>query len=214
MDIKCIVFDVGWTLVDEVDAHIARIERLRKVSPLGARFSVDELMALYGAAITEFDQEPLRRVIEKCGLDTLDRTLYPYGKMAEKPYPDAQSALRKLSGRHVLGTLANQSTGLKENLDRMGLGEHLTFVLGSGDVGMKKPDPRFFSMAQEKSGFAPADLLMVGDRVDYDVAPAKAAGWHTARILRGMHRHQKPRNAGETPDIEVQDLEELAERFT
>ena len=85
MEFKCIVFDVGWTLVDEIDAHTIRIERVKKVSPDGHEYSTGELMKLYETGIHEFDREPLCRVIEKCGLDTLDKTLYPYGKMAEKP---------------------------------------------------------------------------------------------------------------------------------
>ena len=56
----------------------------------------------------------------------------------------------------------------------------LTFL--SGEHGFAKPSPRVFSLlsaALAARGISPAEMLMVGDRQDNDIAPAAAAGWQT-----------------------------------
>ncbi|MBX9944890.1 HAD hydrolase-like protein [Reyranella aquatilis] len=58
-------------------------------------------------------------------------------------------------------------------------------------------------------GIPPADCVFVGDRIDADVAPAKAAGMATIQFRSGRWRRQRPRSAAETPDAVVTDVAEL-----
>lgn len=55
----------------------------------------------------------------------------------------------------------------------------------------------------------PAECIMVGDRLDADIAPAKAAGMATIQFRSGRWRRQRPRSAAETPDTVVTDVAEL-----
>ena len=55
----------------------------------------------------------------------------------------------------------------------------------------------------------PAECIFVGDRLDRDIAPAKARGMATIRFRTGRWRKQRPRNEAETPDVEVTDVAEL-----
>jgi putative hydrolase of the HAD superfamily len=55
----------------------------------------------------------------------------------------------------------------------------------SDDVGLEKPDPRLFAYAAREAGVATSRAAMVGDRLDYDVRPAAAAGMRTVWMLRG-----------------------------
>lgn len=50
---------------------------------------------------------------------------------------------------------------------------------------------------------------MVGDRIDADIARAKAAGMATIQFRSGRWRRQRPRSAAETPDAVVTDVTEL-----
>ena len=50
---------------------------------------------------------------------------------------------------------------------------------------------------------------MVGDRIDFDVEPARALGFHTVRIKWGPFRNQVPLRAGQRPDVEVPSLREV-----
>lgn len=55
----------------------------------------------------------------------------------------------------------------------------------------------------------PAACLFVGDRLDIDIAPAKAKGMTTIQFRSGRWRRQRPRNEAETPDAVVTDVVEL-----
>lgn len=55
----------------------------------------------------------------------------------------------------------------------------------------------------------PAECILVGDRIDADIAPAKAAGMATIQFRSGRWRRQRPRSAAEMPDAVVMDVAEL-----
>ncbi len=55
----------------------------------------------------------------------------------------------------------------------------------------------------------PQACIFVGDRLDRDIAPAKALGMATIRFKTGRHRRQAPRSGAETPDADVSDVREL-----
>jgi FMN phosphatase YigB (HAD superfamily) len=102
--------------------------------------------------------------------------------------PGIDDLLRKLRKRGLrLGLAANQPEHVQGQLQRAGIAMMFDRVL---DV-------------------APAECILVGDRLDRDIAPAKALGMATIRFRTGRHRRQKPRLAAETPDIEVTDVQEL-----
>src|SRR5207249_3433247 len=50
------------------------------------------------------------------------------------------------------------------------------------EVGRSKPDPALFRHALRAARAGPAECLMVGDRLDNDVAPAVALGMATAWV--------------------------------
>ncbi|HET7737663.1 MAG TPA: HAD hydrolase-like protein, partial [Tepidiformaceae bacterium] len=51
--------------------------------------------------------------------------------------------------------------------------------------------------------------LMVGDRIDNDVAPARALGMRAIRFRTGRHARQEPRSWEEAPDEDVASVGEL-----
>ena len=57
----------------------------------------------------------------------------------------------------------------------------------------------------------PSACILVGDRLDKDIAPAKAAGMATIQFRSGRYRKQRPRSEAETPDAVVTDVRELEE---
>ncbi len=55
----------------------------------------------------------------------------------------------------------------------------------SFECGFSKPDPHVFRMLTARlahRGIAPGEVLMVGDREDNDLRPARAAGWGTVLV--------------------------------
>jgi len=77
-------------------------------------------------------------------------------------------------------TVALQGTGLNLSMfDR-----ELRFW--SFENGFSKPDPHVFRILTARlaaRGISPAETLMVGDRLDNDIKPSRAWGWHTWQLL-------------------------------
>jgi len=124
--------------------------------------------------------------------------------------PEIDGLLRRLRERGLaLGIVANQPEAARARLDRAGIGELFEHNGLSGVTGLSKPDPRAFLDAAESLGVAPAACIMVGDRIDNDIAPAKALGMAAIQLRSGRHRRQRPRHPAEEPDAVVTDVPEL-----
>jgi len=221
-----ILFDVGWTLVDETESHLDRFARVLAGNPAPG-LTPTELFRRYEEGFLRRRPDPFIDAIALAGFGPGDRGRFPFDHAQERVYPDAVPALTRLSSRFRLGVLANQSPGLPSRLEKYGLARFFEIILGSGDTGAsearhaqrcvapgaRKPEREFFDLAVAKTACSPTGLMMVGDRPDNDIGPAKAAGWQTVRILRGPHRRVAPAGKGETADLEVAGLADLAATF-
>ena len=74
---------------------------------------------------------------------------------------------------------------------------------------VKKPNPAIFRLALEQAQCEPHQVVMIGDRIDNDIRPAKLLGWKTIRLLQEFARVQRPRNLEEEPDFTVNNLREI-----
>ena len=84
---------------------------------------------------------------------------------------------------------------------------HVDFVGSSERWGVEKPDLGFFARVVEEAGAPAEEILYVGDRVDNDVVPARAAGLEAIRIRRGAHaRIESPEGV-----LTIGSLDELPE---
>ena len=52
-------------------------------------------------------------------------------------------------------------------------------VIESAVVGVRKPDPRIFTLGVEALGLHPEEVMVVGDSIDKDIIPARKAGCQT-----------------------------------
>ena len=207
-NIEWIFLDLGWTLVDETRAHRARLKGVcERTAGIGLRHSVDELMRLCEQAATDFAPSPFLGMLDRLNLtgDQI-RTLADsarYEHEYEVLYPGVPEALEALSRQFKLGVIANQSEGTEKRLSDWGIRNRFSAVLASAELGLSKPDSRIFGAAVSRAGCAPERALMVGDRLDNDIGPAKAQGWKTMRVLQGFSRFQAPRRPEEVPDMTI-----------
>jgi len=99
--------------------------------------------------------------------------------LSRKAYflPHAREVLEELARTALLCIVTN---GLAEvqrgRIERSGIGGLLAAVIVSEEIGISKPDPRFFRAAAEALGLGPGELLCVGDSPSTDIAGAAAAG--------------------------------------
>jgi HAD superfamily hydrolase (TIGR01549 family) len=177
------------------------------------RHSVDGLMRMCVHAATNFAPSPFRAMLARLDLTEEQRRVVAssvrYEKEREVLYPGVPEILETLSRKFRLGVIANQSEGTEERLSDWGIRDHFTLVFASAELGLSKPDPRIFAAAISRAGCAPAGVLMVGDRLDNDIGPAKSQGCMTMRVLQGFSRFQTPRRAAEIPDFTISSIREL-----
>jgi putative hydrolase of the HAD superfamily len=55
-------------------------------------------------------------------------------------------------------------------------------VFASSEIGWRKPAPEFFRWVEQRLGCGPAEVLLVGDDPELDVAAAQRAGWRSLGI--------------------------------
>lgn len=67
-----------------------------------------------------------------------------------------------------------------------------------------------FASIAARTGALPERCLSVGNRVDTDVAEARAQGWKACWVRLGEHARMVPETELERPDFQVDDIEELA----
>ena len=119
-------------------------------------------------------------------------------------YPDVAASLADLSARGFRLALAgNQPEKAETELRALGL--PIELVASSARWGVEKPSPRFFDRIVQELALPPARIAYVGDRVDNDVTPARAAGMLAIHLRRGPWGHLHATPAG------VQRIDSLAE---
>lgn len=212
--LRWIFFDLGWTLVDETHAHESRLEAAcGELAQIGRRHSVIELFELCERAASEFAPNHFRGMLERLGLgsDEVARVLGTarYVQRNEALYSGVSNLLSALSKRFRLGVIANQPKGTERRLARWGIRDQFSLVVASNEHGLAKPDARIFAAALSRAGCEAEEALMVGDRLDNDIGPAKLHGMRTLRVLQGFARSQEPRSTNEVPDVSISGIAEL-----
>ena len=117
--------------------------------------------------------------------------------------------LKALVDRYRLGIIANQPSSVRAAMDRDGLSPYFEVWGVSDDLGLQKPDPKLFSQVLYTAGVAPTRAVMLGDRLDYDVRPAKNAGMRTVWVLRGEAPDDPTPAQLAEPDASVRTLAEI-----
>ena len=197
---KWIFVDVGSTLVDETEAYNHRAR---------------DMIAGTNITFKEFDD--MRIVFARRGLDGNSETIRHFGLTKtpwhsedEVPYPDACDTLTELKARgYRLGIIANQNPGLEKRLEDWGLRQYFDVIVSSAEIGYAKPDREIFEKAFEMAGCMAEESVMVGDRLDNDMLPAKEIGMKTVWMKSGLAKYQ----TSEIADFQIQSLGELKEIF-
>lgn len=127
-------------------------------------------------------------------------------KMSIHPYPDVPFALLKLKEKYLL-YIASDGIAVKQwdKLIRMKLALFFEDVFVSQDLGVRK-SPKFYSKIARAVGAKADECVMVGDREDKDIVPAKDAGWLAIRIRREGAKYCEGKT---TADAEISSLAEL-----
>jgi HAD superfamily hydrolase (TIGR01549 family) len=218
--IRAVIFDVGGPLNTEV-AHEAAIDADIRSLLAAEGYNVDDATyaeaeawavqsfapSLYRAMIwrlTSGDAAIAQRVSEALEAGAGRRTgLFQLRTGIEEVLQGLK--LRGLK----LGLAANQPSAVLQELDRQGIGRYFENPGITGVYGYRKPDVRLFLRTCDDLGVEPCECVMVGDRIDNDIVPARSLGMRTVLLRTGRHIAQQPRSWDEHPDVEVHSAAEL-----
>jgi FMN phosphatase YigB (HAD superfamily) len=216
--LRWIFFDVGNVLLDEdpltyrnVRLHLDAIRQVRPeitlldlLAALEARAAAGDRWPLASVAAAYLDDATAGAVWE-----TAERTIRSEFATLSPPVAGAFPAIERLGRHYHLGLIANQGAECRAHLAALGWLERFDVVAFSEELGHYKPDPALFRAAMKQAGVDPDESLMVGDRLDNDIAPAAALGMATT-WLRWPVRAAKGWPAGD--DAEARDYLASLER--
>jgi len=204
LGVKWIFFDVGSTLVDETEAYDHRAR---------------EMIAETDISFSTFDSKRIE--LSKQGFDGNSEAIKHFGLKKtpwhsedEKPFADVFETLEALKERgYRLGIIANQAAGTAQRLDAWGLLKYFDVVAASAELGTAKPDKLIFAKACEMAGCQPHNSVMVGDRLDNDILPAKELGMRTVWIRKGLSVYRHIGLGKDNADWIIDNLSDLKEIF-
>ena len=205
LDAKWIFFDVGSTLVDETEAYNRRVR---------------EMIMNTDIAFSVFDNKRIE--LAKQGFDGNSEAIKyfglkktPWHSEDEIPFEDALDTLESLKEQgYKLGIIANQSAGTAQRLENWGLLKYFDVVAASAELGVSKPNKLIFEKAIELAGVPAYNAVMVGDRLDNDIIPAKAMGMKTVWIRKGLSIYQNIEFGKNIADWVVDTLSDLKAIFS
>ena len=204
LDVKWIFFDIGSTLVDETKAYDHRVREM--INGTNIAFSI------FDSKRIEFAKQGFDGNSEAIKYFGLTKT--PWHSEDEIPYDDSLETLKLLKSRgYNLGIIANQAIGIEQRLEEWRLLKYFDIVASSAELGVAKPDKLIFEKAFELAGCGPENAVMVGDRLDNDIIPAKALGMKTVWIRKGLATYQNIELGNEIADWIIDNLSDMKEIF-
>jgi FMN phosphatase YigB (HAD superfamily) len=172
------------------------------------------LLGVLGAAIERGDDHLAALEAVRPGFDlAAERRARAAAGAADEPreedlYPDALPCLTAVAAAgYTVGAVGNTSVEmerfLRERCD-------LDFVASSASLGVAKPDPAFFAAVARLADTPPERIAYVGDRLDNDVLPARAAGMVGVHVRRGPwgYVHARRPEAAQA-DLRIDSLTDL-----
>ena len=193
--IRAVFFDIGGVLVDSpfgaFDAYEAAaglppgtLRALNQRDPDRNAWACAERGELDGDAFfAQFEAEA-----RALGHTVDARRLF--AGMSVTVRPEMVALLRRLRGRYILACLTNNMNlghGVTMNAhperaaavaDMLALVDH---VLESRTLGVRKPEPAFYTLACERAGVAPHEVVFLDD-LGINLKPARALGMQTIKV--------------------------------
>jgi FMN phosphatase YigB (HAD superfamily) len=215
--IKAVLWDIGGPVNDET----VQEERFDDAAILAARefrdVSAEEFFEICRGAVESFAPRAYRYILWH--LSGGDREAYEAlrRKVADSAYehfsvrPGVSQLLARQAARYRLGIVANSGLSMLDRLAEHDLLKYFSSRKPGAALGLEKPDVRYFQSVLSELEVDPGDAVMIGDRIDCDVVPAKLLGISTIRLRVGRHKDQRPRYPEETPDLEVDTIESIDE---
>jgi len=176
---------------DTIDQGI-ELSTLDRFTALGTRLGQSDVLA-FGKALTTIHMGVLREAV------TVPR--------------HHEAILTSLAVDYRIGICSNFSHAetARAILREADFEPHLSAVVISEEIGIRKPRSEIFEAVAESLGMAPSEILHVGDNLTADVEGAAAVGMRTVWLTRQVAdpEAEMAAYAGPKPDFALEDLVDL-----
>lgn len=212
---KCLLFDIDDTLFPSTEfSSLARKNAINAMIGLGLEAEYGAVNARLGAIIEKKGSNYEHHFDDLCRALRVPRparyvaaavAAYHDTKTAILPFPTVPLTLLRLRQRGYRLYVATNGNPIKQwdKLIRLRIALYFDDVFVSEELGMEK-GRGFYRKALSQLGAKPRECMMVGDREDADIAPAKALGMATVRVLTGRHA-----SVPSAADFVIKDFAEL-----
>ncbi len=95
---------------------------------------------------------------------------------AKASVENAKPVLEALSEKYPLVLVSNFYGNVETVLKDFGIDKYFKKVIESAVVGVRKPDPKIFTLGVEALGLQPEEVMVIGDSYSKDILPAEKAG--------------------------------------
>lgn len=217
--IRAVVFDLDDTLVDTTGQLLepAHADAAAAMIAAGLPGTVQEVaQARIDLARAHPDQSVDRLVAHRYGCEddavviAGHRAFYERRVRKLDPFPDATRVLSELGAAGVLRLLvtAGHPPTQRQKLALAGLEELIDAV---HIVDYSEPDKQAaIAELLDAHGLAPEETVVIGDRVDREIAAARRLGCWAVRVAHGEGQWAQPANPEEQPHYTVPGIEALA----
>jgi len=187
--IRWIFFDVGNVILNDDPLLAIIYKRIHDaICETGASLRFEDLLQERESLLAETTDGDVHRTlaIRHLGLAGYRKVRGAYHRYLlahiEQVYPLMPAivpVLNELRKAYHLALLANQPAAVERVLRRHQVWELFDRHFISEVIQLRKPDPEFYRYAVAQVGCRPREAIMVGDRLDNDIVPARQAGMWT-----------------------------------
>lgn len=215
--INNIIFDIDDTLFPSSEfSSLARRNAVRAMIRMGLDADEEKVLKeLYNIIEKKGSNYPnhFDDLLKRLRIDNKSRFVaaavgaYHDTKAAIQPFPDVPSTLLGLKDVGYSLFVASNGIAVKQwdKLIRLGIGLYMDGVYVSEELGCGKGD-KFYSKMIKRMKVKPEECIMIGDREDMDILPAKKAGLHAVRVLRGKYKDSPKKTKA---DAAIKDFRKL-----
>lgn len=218
MALKALLFDLDNTLFDfmryKTECCKAALKAMKKAGlKINEKKGMKILFDVYKEHGIEYEQI-FQKFLEKVGknqkvdYDILAKGILAYRKRRQellKPYPGVEKTLKMLKKKHKLAVITDAPrVNAWLRLTSMKLDRYFDAVVTAADVRKKKTFEAPFKAALKKLKVKPEEAIMVGDRPERDIIPAKKLGMKTV-----FARYGNPKVKRSGADWEIGSIVEL-----
>lgn len=186
---KLIIFDFDGTLGDTRQNIIITLQRTMRLLGLPIR-SEEECAATIGLTLGD----SFRSMYPDMGDDVAERCVKVYRdifyesieELTPELFAGVSDTLARLAAMDIEMSIASSrsSPSLLLFLERMGIANYFSYVLGSDNVARHKPDPEPVLQTLRERGYDASEALVVGD-MPVDIAMAHGAGVRAIAVTFG-----------------------------